>query len=50
MISSLDREALDEVEAAWVAEAERRDWEYGEGKRQPIAAADVFADADRLLK
>jgi putative addiction module component (TIGR02574 family) len=51
LISSLDtEEALGEVDAAWVAEAERRYREYGEGKRQPIAASEVFADADRLLK
>lgn len=51
LISSLDtEEVLGEVDAAWVAEAERRYREYGEGKRQPIAASEVFADADRLLK
>ena len=51
LISSLDDdEALGDVDAAWVAEAERRYVEYQEGKRTPIPAAEVFAEADRLLK
>lgn len=50
LLSSLSGEVLSDVDAAWVAEAERRYQEYKEGKRAPIPAADVFAEADRLLK
>ena len=49
LLSSLDGEVLSDVEEAWVAEAERRYAEYQEGKRQPISATDVFAEADRML-
>ena len=50
LISSLGDEALGDVDAAWVAEAERRYQEFKEGKRQPIPATAVFAEADRLSK
>ena len=50
LLSSLGGEVLSDVDAAWVAEAERRYLEYKEGKRTPIPAMDVFAEADRLLK
>ena len=49
LLSSLDGEVLTDVDVAWVAEAERRYTEYQKGKRQPVPAADVFADADRIL-
>ncbi len=47
LLSSLGDEALGDVKAAWVAEAEHRYAEYKSGKRQPIPADQVFADADR---
>lgn len=50
LLSSLDGDVLTDVDVAWVAEAERRYQEYKEGKRQGIAAQDVFAEADRMLK
>ncbi len=50
LLSSLDREVMTEVDAAWVAEAERRYAEYLAGKRKPVSAKDVFEEADRLLK
>ena len=50
LLSSLDADALSNVDAAWVAEAERRYQEYKEGKRQGVAARDVFAEADRMLR
>ena len=50
LLSSLGGEVLGEVDAAWVAEAERRYAGYKEGKRQPIPASQVLADADRMLK
>jgi putative addiction module component (TIGR02574 family) len=50
LLSSLDGEALSDVDVAWVAEAERRYHEYKEGNRPGVAATDVFAAADRLLK
>ena len=50
LLSSLGGEVLGEVDAAWVAEAERRYAGYKEGKRHSIPASQVFADADRMLK
>ena len=48
LLSSLDDETLDDVDAAWVAEAERRYAEYKEGKRMPIPASQVLSDLDRM--
>ena len=50
LLSSLGDEALGEVDAAWVAEAEHRYEEYKEGKRAPISANKVFAAADRKIE
>ena len=50
LLSSLGSEILNDVDAAWVAEAERRYAGYKEGKRHPIPASQVFAEADRMLK
>lgn len=50
LLSSLDGEVLSDVDAAWIAEAEHRYQEYKEGKRQGVAAEDVFAEADQMLK
>ena len=49
LLSSLGGEVLSDVEAAWVAEAERRYAEYKEGNRQPTPASQVFDEADRML-
>ncbi|NLD38409.1 MAG: addiction module protein [Desulfatiglans sp.] len=50
LLSSLSEDTLTDVDAAWIAEAERRYKEYKEGKRPGIKAQEVFAEADRLLK
>ncbi len=50
LLSSLDGDVLNDVDTAWVVEAEHRYKEYKEGKRQGVAAQDVFAEADRMLK
>lgn len=50
LLSSLDGDVLNDVDTAWIVEAEQRYKEYKEGKRQGIAAQDVFAEADRILK
>ena len=50
LLSSLDGDILTDVDAAWIAEAERRYQEYKEGKRSGIDAQEVFAEADRILK
>ena len=50
LLSSLDGEVLNEIDAAWVLEAERRFEEYKSGKRQVVSAQDVFTEADRALK
>ncbi len=50
LLSSLDGDALTEMDEAWVVEVERRYQEYKEGKRPGILAEDVFAEADRMVK
>jgi putative addiction module component (TIGR02574 family) len=51
LLGSLGKETgLSEVDAAWLAEAERRYQEYKEGKRPGVPAQAVFDEADRLLK
>lgn len=50
LLSSLDGEELNDIDAAWLEEAERRYKEYKDGKRPGIAAKEVFAEADRMLK
>ena len=50
LLSSLDGDVLNDVDTAWIVEAEYRYKEYKEGKRQGIAAQDLFAEADRMLK
>ncbi len=49
LLSSLNGDALTEVDEAWVVEAERRYQEYKEGKRPGIPAEDVFSEADRII-
>jgi len=48
--SSLDGDVLNDIDTAWIVEAEHRYKDYKEGKRQGVAAQDVFAEADRMLK
>jgi putative addiction module component (TIGR02574 family) len=50
LLGSLDEEVLNEIDAAWIAEAERRFEEYKNGKRQVVSAQNVFTEADRALK
>lgn len=50
LLGSLDGEDLNDIDAAWLDEAERRYLEYKNGKRPGIAAQEVFAEADRMLK
>ncbi|MEA3414973.1 MAG: addiction module protein [Thermodesulfobacteriota bacterium] len=50
LLSSLDGDVLSDVDTAWIAEAEHRYQEYKEGKRQGVAAEDVFAETDQMLK
>jgi putative addiction module component (TIGR02574 family) len=50
LLSSLGVDAHTEIDAAWIAEAERRYLEYREGKRPGFAANQVFSEADRILK
>jgi len=49
LLSSLDEDTLTDIDAAWIAEAERRYQEYKEGKRPGVAAQEVFSEADRTL-
>ena len=50
LLNSLDGEALDDVDASWVAEAERRYADYKAGNRKPFPAAEVLAEAARIAK
>ncbi len=50
LLSSLGKEELSDVDAAWVAEAERRYEGYKTGERQPIPASQVFDEANRISK
>jgi len=50
LLSSLGGGVLSDIDAAWVVEAERRYDEYKAGKREPIPASEVLAEADRLLR
>jgi putative addiction module component (TIGR02574 family) len=50
LLSSLDGDVLNDIDTAWIVEAEQRYKAYKEGKRQGVAAQDVFAEADRMLK
>jgi putative addiction module component (TIGR02574 family) len=50
LLSSLDGDALNDIDVAWIAEAERRYQEYKDGKRKGIPANEVFNEADRILK
>ncbi|MBT4287198.1 MAG: addiction module protein [Deltaproteobacteria bacterium] len=50
LLSSLDGEVLTDIDAAWVAEADRRYQKYKEDKRQGVNADIVFKEADQILK
>lgn len=50
LLSSLDGDTLNDIDVAWIAEAERRYQEYKDGKRKGIPANEVFDEADRILK
>ncbi len=50
LLSSLDGDIVNDVDIAWVEEAERRYQEYLAGKRDGIPANEVFAEADRMLE
>ncbi|KOR33064.1 addiction module protein [Achromatium sp. WMS3] len=48
LLSSLDNEELNDLDAAWVAEAERRYADYQNGIRQPIPAKTVLEEASQI--
>lgn len=50
LLSSLDDDALTDIDEAWIAEAERRYQEYKEGKRSGVAAQAVFAEISNGVK
>lgn len=50
LLSSLDGEDLNDIDAAWLDVAETRYREYKNGKRPGTTAQEVFAEADRMLK
>lgn len=50
LLSSLGGGALSDVDAAWVAEVEKRHEAFAAGRWQPSPAAEVFAEADKRCK
>ena len=50
LLGSLDAEVFNDIEEAWIEEAERRYQEYKSGKRPGITSQAVFAEADLILK
>jgi putative addiction module component (TIGR02574 family) len=50
LLSSLDDNVLNDIEAEWIAEAEHRYQEFKEGKHKGISAQDVCDETDRILK
>lgn len=50
LISSISDEPTSDLDAAWLAEVERRYAGYKTGNRQPVPASQVFAEANSLLK
>lgn len=50
LLGSLDAEIFNDVEEAWIEEAERRYLEYEKGNRTGVESRAVFSEADLLLK
>jgi len=50
LLSSLGENSLTDIDAAWLAEAQRRYQEYQEGRRSGIDAQAVFSDAERIVE
>jgi putative addiction module component (TIGR02574 family) len=50
LLNSLSGGTSNDLDAAWLAEVERRYDGYKMGKRQPVPASQVFAEANNLLK
>ena len=50
LLSSLNEDTLTAIDISWITEAERRYQDYKEGNRPGIAAKEVFAKADKMLK
>ncbi len=50
LLSSLYDNSLNDIDEAWIAEAERRYDEYKSGNSPGIPAQEVFAKADEILK
>ncbi len=50
LLSSLDEKDMDDTDSIWIQEAEKRYSEYLSGGRKGVLAAEVFAEADRILK
>ncbi len=50
LLSSLDEDTLTDMDAAWIAETERRYQEYKEGKRPGVSSQEVFSEVNRMLR
>ena len=49
LLSSLDNEPVNEIDEAWIQEAERRYQEYRKGKIKGIPGDKIFTDIKREL-
>ncbi|HIE07355.1 MAG TPA: addiction module protein [Desulfarculaceae bacterium] len=50
LLGSLDVEVFNDIEEAWIEEAERRYQEYKSGRRPGVVSQVVFSEADLILK
>ncbi|MBN2808327.1 MAG: addiction module protein, partial [Deltaproteobacteria bacterium] len=50
LLGSLDAEIFNDVEEAWIEEAEHRYLEYEKGNRTVVESRAVFSEADLILK
>jgi hypothetical protein len=50
LLSSLDDNVLNDIEAEWIAEAGHRDQDFNEVNYNEISAHQVFDETDQILK
>ena len=50
LLSSLDKQAPNNIDDVWLDELERRYQEYKNGKRPGVSAQEVFAETDQMFK
>ncbi|NCD34043.1 MAG: addiction module protein [Spartobacteria bacterium] len=50
LINSLGENAMNDVDAAWLVEIEKRFDEYKRGTRKPVPSRMVFEEAEQMTK